>query len=47
MRVASYQAILLYFALKFMINEMIFRYSEYICSEEEDLAFRDILTVNL
>lgn len=46
-KTASYQTVLLYFALKFMINEMIFKYRTYICTEQEDRAFRDILTINL
>ena len=29
-KIASYQAVQLYFAFKFMINEMIFRYRFYI-----------------
>ena len=32
-RVASYQAVLLYFAFKFMINEVIFRYRFYMETE--------------
>lgn len=30
-----------------MINEMIFKYRSYIVTEQEDRAFRDILTINL
>jgi hypothetical protein len=45
--IASYQAVLCYFALKFMINEIIFRYDRYISTPEEGQAFRDILIINL
>lgn len=45
--IASYQAVLCYFALKFMINEIIFRYDHYISTAEEGRAFRDILIINL
>ena len=46
-KVASYQAVLLYFALKFIINEIIFRYDYYIATLEEDEAFKDILLIDL
>ena len=45
--VASYQAVVFYFAFKFIAKEMLLHHKKYISSEDEQLFFKEVLSLHL